>query len=54
MFAKIRILVENTPRSTAMPEGTGTFAAWAHNRFLAYDRAKSDCKWGSPNSHITP
>ena len=21
-----------------MPEGTGTFAVWAHNRFLAYDR----------------
>ena len=32
-----------------MPEGTGTFAVWAHNRFLAYDY----CRWGSPNSHIT-
>ena len=21
-----------------MPEGTGTFAVWDHNRFLAYDR----------------
>ena len=29
-----------------MPEGTGTFAVWAHNRFLAYDRPKYDCKWG--------
>ena len=23
-----------------MPEGTGSFAVWAHNRFLAYDRPK--------------
>ena len=37
-----------------MPEGTGTFAVWAHNRFLAYDRPTYYCKWGSPNSHITP
>ena len=43
---KFRILIENAPRSTAMPEGTGTFAVWAHNRFLAYDRPKSDCNWG--------
>ena len=35
MFAKICILIENTPRSTAMPEGTGTFAVWARNRFLS-------------------
>ena len=39
-----------------MPEGTGTgtFAVYAHNRFLAYDRPNIFCKWGSPNSHITP
>ena len=36
-----------------MPEGIGTFAVWAHNRFLAYDRPNYFCKWGSPNSHIT-
>ncbi len=48
MFAKMRILIENIPRSMAMPEGTGTFAVWAHNRFLAYDRPKYYCKWGSP------
>ena len=29
-FAKIRILIENTPRNTSMP--TDTFAVWAHNR----------------------
>ena len=38
MFAKICILIENTPRSMAMTHGTGTFAVWAHNRFLVYDR----------------
>ena len=38
MFAKIHILIENTPWSTAMPEGTGTSTVWAHNRFLAYGR----------------
>ena len=37
MFAKIGILIENTPRSTTMPDGTGTFAVWARNRFLTYD-----------------
>ena len=37
-----------------MPEGTDTFAMWAHNRFLAYDRPNYFGKWGSPNSHITP
>ena len=34
-----------------MPEGTGTFAVWARNRFLAYDSPTYYCKWGSPNSH---
>ena len=29
-----------------MPEGNGTFAVWAHNRFLAYDRPNYFCKWG--------
>ena len=31
-----------------MPEGTyrPTFAVWAHNRFLAYDRPNYFCKWG--------
>ena len=24
-----------------MPEGTGTFAVWAHNRVLAYDRPRA-------------
>ena len=42
MFAKIRILIENTPRSTAMPEGTGTFAV---QRFLAYDRQMGVAKF---------
>ena len=37
-----------------MPDGTGTFAVLAHNRFLAYDMPTYYCKWGSPNSHITP
>ena len=45
-FAKIRTLIGNTPRSKVVPEGTSTFAAWARNRFLAYDRPKYDCKWG--------
>ena len=51
---KIRILIENTPRITAMLEGTGTFAVWAHNQFQAYDRPEYYCNWRSPNSHITP
>ena len=54
MFANIRNLIEHTPRSTTLREGTGTFTVWAHNLFLAYDRPNSDCKWGSPNLHITP
>ena len=43
MFAKMRILIENTQRSMAMSDGVTrrdgrpTFAAWAHTRFLAYD-----------------
>ena len=53
MFAKIRILIENTPRSMAMTDCTGTFAVWAHNLFLTYDRLKYYCKWGSLNSNIT-
>ena len=36
MFAKVCILIENTPRSMAMPVGNGTFAVWVHNLFLAY------------------
>ena len=38
MFAKIRILIEHTPRSMTMTDGAGSFALWAHNRFLAYGR----------------
>ena len=53
MFAKIHTLIENTPRGLAMPDGTGTFAVWAINRFPAYDRPKYYCKRGSPNLHIT-
>ena len=37
LFAKICILIENTPRSMTMPDGTGTFEVWARNRFLTYD-----------------
>ena len=40
MFAKIRILIESTPRSKAMPDGTAHFAMSAHNRFIAYERSK--------------
>ena len=54
MFANICILIENTPRSMTMSDGTGTFAVWAHNRFLTYDRLKYYCKRGSLHSHITP
>ena len=56
MFAKIRILKENTPRSTAMPEGSGTFAVWPITDFSLMIGLKNECdgKWGSPNSHITP
>ena len=47
-FAKIHILIENTPRSTAKPEGI--------DRLLQCgpitDFSKYFCKWGSPNSHI--
>ena len=42
MCAKICILIENTPRSMTMPNvglPVGpTFAVWARNRFIAYDR----------------
>ena len=54
MFAKICILIENTPRSMTMPDGTGTFAVWARNRILTYDRLEYYCKRGSLHSHITP
>ena len=54
MFAKICILIENTPPSMTMPDGTGTFAVLACNRFLTYDRLKYYCKRGSLHSHITP
>ena len=47
MFAKICILIENTPRSMTMPYGTGTFAVCARNRFLTYDRLKYYCKRGA-------
>ena len=43
---QISILIENTPWSMTMPEGAGTFAVWAHNRFPAYDRPKYYCTWG--------
>ena len=32
MFAKIRILIESTPRSKAMPDGTAHFAMSAHKK----------------------
>ena len=54
MFAKSIILIENNPRSLTMPDGTGTFAVWVRNRFLAYDRFTYYCKWGSLHPHVTP
>ena len=50
MLSKIRILIENTPRSVAMPDGMTrrdryVCSVWAHNRFLA-DGPKCYCKWG--------
>ena len=52
MFAKIRILIQNTGRSTTMPDGTGTFAVWARNRFLAYDRLNITAN-GGRHSHTS-
>ena len=50
MRSKIRILIENTPRSVTMPDGMTrrdryVCSVWAHNRFLA-DGPKCYCKWG--------
>ena len=50
MLSKIRILIENTPRSVTMPDGmtrSGRYicSVGAHNRFLA-DGPKYYCKWG--------
>ena len=50
MLSKIRILIENTPRSVTMPDGMTrrdryVCSVWAHNRFLA-DGPKCYCKWG--------
>ena len=57
MLSKIRILIENTPRSVAMPDGMtrriGAFAVCGRTIDFSL-MGLNVLQMGSPNSHITP